>query len=119
MTLKHLFSGTKWDVPCERCGVKLSQCRCPPPPPPAPEVAPPPTPGEQRAVVRVEKRPKGKKVTTVAGLAAGDLESLAPRLKAHCGAGGTVKEGQLELQGDHKEKIALELARLGYKTKVV
>jgi translation initiation factor 1 len=117
VTLKHLFKGTKWDMACERCGVKLSECQCPPPAPPAPAAAARLAPGEQRAQVRIEKRPNGKKVTTVAGLAPADLEELGPKLKALCGAGGTVKEGKLEVQGDHKEKVARELERLGYRTK--
>jgi translation initiation factor 1 len=80
-----------------------------------PSAPAPPAPGEQRALVRVEKRPNGKKVTTVAGLAPGDVEALAPKLKALCGAGGTAKEGKIEVQGEHREKIEKELARLGYK----
>ncbi len=116
--LKHLFAGTKWDVPCERCGVVLSKCRCPPPVEPGPREKAL-EPGSQTARIRVEKRPKGKKVTLVEGLAARDLEGLAPRLKACCGAGGTVKDGRLEVQGEHKEKIEEELSRAGYRTRIV
>ena len=64
--------------------------------------------------MRVEKRNKGKKVTVVSGLAAKDQETLLPKLKALCGAGGTQKDGCLEVQGEHREKIEGELERLGY-----
>jgi translation initiation factor 1 len=112
--LKKLFAGTKWDVPCEKCAKPLSQCECPPPPLAPPPGAGPVAPSEQGAVVRVEKRNKGKKVTVVAGLVAKDQESLLPKLKALCGAGGTLKDGCLEVQGEHRDKIEAELARLGY-----
>ncbi|MBI3723631.1 translation initiation factor [bacterium] len=115
--MKHLFQGTKWDVPCERCGVVLSKCQCPPPPEPAPAEKKALEPGAQCARIRVEKRPRGKKVTLVEGLSAKDLDALAPRLKALCGAGGTVKDGRLEVQGEHREKIEGELSRAGYKTR--
>ena len=115
--MKHLFKGTKWDVPCERCGVRLSECKCPPPPPPAPVEEKKPEPA-RRPVVRVEKRPKGKKVTVLSGLPEAELESLAPRLRALCGAGGTVKDGHLEIQGDHKDRVARELARSGLEPRV-
>ena len=117
MSLKHIFKGTKWDVPCERCQKPLSECACPPPPPPpAPQAAPTP-PSEQRLVVRVEKRPNGKKVTVVSGLAPRDRDELLPRLKALCGAGGTIKEEKLEVQGEHREKVVAELEKRGYKAK--
>jgi translation initiation factor 1 len=114
MSLKHIFKGTKWDVPCEKCQKLLSECACPPPP-----EAPPPEPARataasQRVRVSIEKRGKGKKVTVLAGLAQRDQEELLPRLKAFVGAGGTIKEGKLEVQGEHKEKLVLELVRLGY-----
>ena len=112
--LKKLFAGTKWDVPCERCAKPLSQCECPPPPEaraPGPAAL---APSEQGAVVRVEKRNKGKKVTVVTGLAERDQEDLLPKLKALCGAGGTLKDGGLEVQGEHKDKVEAELRRLGY-----
>src|SRR5256885_6407659 len=107
--LKHLFKGTKWDVPCERCAKPLSACQCPPPPEPRPatrEAAP----AEQRVSVRLEKRPGGKRVTVVAGLAAKDRETLLPALKSLCGAGGTDKDERLEIQGEHRERLAAELA---------
>lgn len=117
MTLKHIFKGTKWDVPCERCAKRLSECTCPPPPPPPVAGPPPVAPSEQRVRVRVEKRPNGKRVTVVAGLERADQEALLPELKTLCGAGGTIKEGNVEVQGEHREKVLAELARRGYKPK--
>jgi len=48
-----------------------------------------------------------------------DLKALAKTLKQTCGSGGTVKDGTIEIQGDHREKIAAKLNSLGYKTKFV
>lgn len=62
---------------------------------------------------------KGKTVTIVRGFQA-DTETLADllkKLKAHCGAGGTLKESELEIQGDHKQKVIEFLIKLGYKAK--
>jgi translation initiation factor 1 len=117
VSLKHIFKGTKWDVPCERCQKPLSECACPPPPPPPPPEAAPVAPSAQRVVVRIEKRQKGKKVTVLDGLDPRDQEALLPRLKALCGAGGTLKDGKLEVQGEHKEKVLAELEKRGYKAK--
>jgi translation initiation factor 1 len=114
MTLKHIFKGTKWDVPCERCAKPLSECQCPPPPPPPAPGAPKAAPSEQKVLVRIEKRQKGKKVTVLSGLAAKDQEELLPQLKSLCGAGGTIKDGKVEVQGEHKEKIVTELVKRGY-----
>ena len=117
MTLKHIFKGTKWDVPCERCAKPLSECQCPPPPPPPAPGAAPIEPSAQKVVVRIEKRQKGKKVTVLSGLAEKDQEALEKPLKALCGAGGTIKDGKLEIQGEHKEKIVAELVKRGYAAK--
>ncbi|HOG47129.1 MAG TPA: translation initiation factor [Anaerolineae bacterium] len=79
-------------------------------------------PREQTARIQREKKGRGgKTVTVVSGLqlTPGDLEALAKRLKALCGSGGTVKEGRIEVQGDHRERIAAELQRLGYRSKFV
>lgn len=117
--MSRLFSGTKWDRPptCERCGKLEAECTCPPPPPPEPLRIPPET---QVAKLLLEKRAKGKLVTVVANLdpAGNDLPALAATLKAKCGAGGTVKEGRVELQGDHLSGAEVALRSLGYKTQV-
>ncbi|MBD2077778.1 translation initiation factor [Phormidium sp. FACHB-592] len=62
---------------------------------------------------------KGKTVTIIRGFQASQetLTDLLKTLKAHCGAGGTLKENELELQGDHKQKIVEFLLKLGYKAK--
>jgi len=62
---------------------------------------------------------KGKGVTVITGVPlAGDaLEDLATRLKKRCGSGGTVHQGVIEIQGDHRDALVAELARLGYTVK--
>jgi translation initiation factor 1 len=113
----RLFAGTPWDRPpsCERCGRLESECECPPL---VAELVRVP-PESQTARLRREKRPKGKIVTVVAGLdPAGDhLADLATRLKSRCGTGGTVKDGTIELQGDHLDAVDAALKGLAYNTK--
>ena len=60
----------------------------------------------------------GKVVTVIRGLPPRDLEARATELKRLCGAGGAVKDGAVEVQGDHRERIALRLRGLGYTTKL-
>lgn len=62
----------------------------------------------------------GKTVTVVTGLILDEpaLSALSKRLKAACGTGGTVKDGALEFQGDHRDAIAELLAKEGYKSKL-
>jgi translation initiation factor 1 len=66
-----------------------------------------------------ERRAKGKLVTLISGLdpAANDLNELGARLKNACGAGGTVKDSKIELQGDHIQAAEKALQAIGYKTK--
>ncbi len=113
----RLFAGTPWDRPptCDHCGKPESECSCPPP-----VVEPKRLPPEsQTARLRLEKRPKGKHVTTISDLDAegNDLPDLAARLKARCGTGGTLKEGVIELQGDHLVAAEAALKAIGYRTK--
>jgi translation initiation factor 1 len=59
---------------------------------------------------------RGKAVTTVAGVPLDDdgLKDLAGRLKKRCGVGGSVKDGVIELQGDHRDVVLEVLAAEGY-----
>jgi translation initiation factor 1 len=77
-------------------------------------------PEAQTARLRVEKRPKGKMVTVVSHLdpSGNDLAALAAQLKAKCGTGGTLKEGQIELQGDHLAAAVAVLQAARFKTKI-
>ena len=65
------------------------------------------------------KRRAGKTVTIASGfeLSADSLASLATTLKKKCGSGGTAKDGEIEIQGDHAERVAAELKKLGYRVK--
>jgi translation initiation factor 1 len=67
--------------------------------------------------VRIERKGrKGKTVTIVAGLQHNPdtMEEIARVLKQHCGAGGTVKEGTIEIQGDNRERVVDKLRALHY-----
>lgn len=61
----------------------------------------------------------GKAVSVITGLplSAQQLEALATQLKRLCGAGGAVKDGTIEIQGDHRDRLVRELVKLGYEAK--
>jgi translation initiation factor 1 len=61
----------------------------------------------------------GKGVSVISGLPlAGEaLEELATRLKKTCGAGGAIRDGTIEIQGDHRDRLVSELCKLGYEAK--
>jgi translation initiation factor 1 len=74
------------------------------------------------ATVRVSREVagrKGKGVSVVTGLPLGpaELASLAGELKRRCGSGGTVRDGRIEIQGDHRDLLVGELSRRGYQVK--
>lgn len=76
---------------------------------------------EQTARIRRESKGRGGKTVTVIDglqLADDDLQALAKRLKQACGAGGTVDERAIVIQGDKRPQIVAELQKLGYKTKL-
>jgi translation initiation factor 1 len=81
------------------------------------------TPGSSAdGIVRVSRESKGrggKTVTLVRGLAldAAVLDALGKRLRSACGAGGTVKEGVLEVQGDHADRVGELLQAEGFVVK--
>lgn len=114
----RLFEGTQFDRPphCERCDELETDCKCPPL---VPEPEPRTPPEKQTAKLSKEKRKRGKVVTIIAALLdEGDaLQRLLTKLKTSCGAGGTLKEGSIEIQGDHLERVRTELTSLGYRVK--
>ncbi len=74
------------------------------------------------SVVRVARETKGRKgkgVTVVTGLplSEGELAVLGKKLKQKCGAGGTVKNGVVEIQGDHRDVVVTILNDLGFRAK--
>lgn len=64
-------------------------------------------------------RRAGKSVTVASGFQhrPDTLTNLAASLKKKCGAGGTAKDGEIEIQGDHVAKVAAELQKMGYRVK--
>jgi translation initiation factor 1 len=67
----------------------------------------------------IEKRKKGKHVTVIRGLAAddNDLPALLTQLKTSCGAGGTLSDDGLEIQGEQLDRVRELLTRIGYRVK--
>jgi translation initiation factor 1 len=77
-------------------------------------------PNQQNLRVEASRKGrKGKTVTVISGFQASQekLADLLKKLKTQCGTGGTVKENEIEIQGDHKQKIVQILLQLGYKAK--
>ncbi len=83
--------------------------------PPARAEAPPSADG----VVRVsrEKSGRGGKVVTVVRGLGGDPAAAARDLRRHCGSGGTVRDGAIEIQGDHADRIVARLEADGHRVK--
>jgi translation initiation factor 1 len=99
---------------CPRCRRAIDDCRC------AQRLAGKRSSGDGIARVgRETKGRKGKGVTVVKGLTLSDpeLADLAKRLKKKCGSGGTVRNGVIEIQGDHRDTIVTELETLGHRAK--
>jgi len=86
----------------------------------APEPLPKPPHKQIIYLHRDTKNRGGKVVTLVRGLALSesDLSALTKQLKQACGSGGSVKNGEIEIQGEHRQKIAEILRRMGYQVKI-
>ena len=74
-------------------------------------------------IIRVQREVKGRKgktVTTVSAfqLADDELKNLATQLKRSCGTGGSVKDGVIIIQGDHRDTLITELTNRGFKAKI-
>ena len=80
-------------------------------------------PAKGDGVVRISRQTKGRRgkgVSLITGLplTRDQIEELATQLKRRCGAGGAVKDGVIEIQGDHREVLAAELRKLGHTVKL-
>ncbi|MCE5268207.1 MAG: translation initiation factor [Planctomycetaceae bacterium] len=100
------------DLICPKCHQLKSTCTC----------SAEPSATSKSTVVRVGRETKGRRgkgVTTISDLPldASGLAELAARLKQRLGTGGAVKDGRIEIQGDHRDRIILELEGLGYRVK--
>lgn len=98
---------------CPSCGRPVGKCTCA-------EKSPRAERGD--GIVRVRREVKGRRgkaVTTISGIPLPDdeLRSLAGELKRHCATGGSVKEGVIEIQGDHRDRLVAELEGRGYSVK--
>lgn len=81
-----------------------------------------PSPPKGDSIVRVGRETKGRKgsgVTVITGIPSHPegLEKLAKQFKQLCGTGGTVKNGVIEIQGEHRDRLVAELQKLGYTVK--
>ncbi len=65
--------------------------------------------------ITTETRSYGKKVTVVSGVPPEQISEIAKELKTRCAAGGTIKNGRIEIQGEHNRKVKAILEEKGYK----
>ena len=102
---------------CPHCGQTAHPGRCPTKAQPATQGFP--RDGIIRVAIERSGR-RGKTVTEIHGLPADDatLAQLARTLKQLAGSGGTVQNGVIELQGDHRQRVAAHLTAAGYKVKL-
>lgn len=78
------------------------------------------SPSLQNIRVMLDRKRRGGKIVTVANgfeLSPDSLTKLAAQLKKRCGAGGTAKDREIEIQGDHADAVIAELTKLGYRVK--
>lgn len=97
---------------CRACQEPVARCRC---------AALDGTPASPQAV-RVGRQTRGRKgkgVTVITGvpLSPAELARLSRELKRRCGSGGTVKDGTIEIQGDHRDLLVEELRKRGWNVK--
>jgi len=95
---------------CEICGLPKEICVCE-------DIAR----EQQKITIAVDKRRYGKMMTIVDGINPHDLDidSLITKLKKKCASGGTIKDGKIELQGDHRAKVKETLEEMGFTVEIL
>lgn len=99
---------------CTKCGRQLDRCDC------GSKIE---SPTAVDGVVRLRREVKGrggKTVIVITGLPLDEksLSNLGKKLKKKCGTGGSVKNGAIEIQGEHRDTLMTELTKVGYKVKL-
>ena len=96
---------------CPGCGRPVGACVCQ-------QAAPPAAAGVVRVALETKGR-KGKGVTAIRGvpLGADEMVGLCKQLKQRCGSGGTIKDGVIEVQGDHRATVVEMLKKRGWHVK--
>ncbi len=104
---------SEWGKMCPRCGKPIAQCICK-------KAAPRPAGDGIVRVSRSSKGRAGKTVTLVSGVPLDDdgLRTLLGDLKRQCGAGGALKDGIIEIQGDHRAAVVEALKKQKYTVKL-
>lgn len=107
-----LVYSTEFGRMCPVCNNPLTECTC----------RRERNVSEGDGVVRLQRQTKGRKgkgVTLVTGVPLADPEliQLCKLLKKKCGSGGTVKDGVIEIQGDHRDRLMIELTKRGWTVK--
>lgn len=118
MSDTRLVYSTETGRICPDCRKPAGQCRCRKARAKA-QVSAHPNDG----VVRIGRETKGhggKTVTVITGLAldAEGLKHLAKRLKVRCGTGGTIRDGSIVIQGDHRQVLLEEIKKAGFVAKI-
>ena len=117
MTNTRLVYSTETGRICPKCRKPVSVCTC------KKKRPEPPTQFKSDGTIRIRRETKGRKgktVTTIYGFDLDDqaLKILAKDMKQHCGTGGSVKEGMIVIQGDHRDTVKGFLEGKGYKVKI-
>jgi len=117
MDNSRLVYSTETGQICTACQKPVLKCSC------KKKKSKPPANVKTDGIIRVQREVKGRKgktVTTVSGfqIAADELKNLAAQLKRRCGTGGSVKDGIIIIQGDHREALLSELKKQGYTAKL-
>ena len=117
----RLVYSTETGSICRKCGKPAAACTCKKKKSATPNRPPSGHPND--GIVRVRREVKGRKgktATVIIGIPLynEDLKKFAKELKQRCGAGGSVKDGTIIIQGDHCQTILDEIRKQGYKAKI-
>ena len=117
MNNSRLVYSTETGKICPRCQKPIADCTC------KNNKTKSPTNVKSDGIIRIQREVKGRKgktVTSVSGFQLNDdeLKKLATELKRRCGTGGSMKDGVIIIQGDHRDTLIAELKNRGFTAKI-